>query len=57
MKQMKSKTKHDLSKGSTLLNKYHQKRSKNACLAVEKISKQSYSLQQMRDQALSVKIK
>lgn len=55
MKQMKSKTKHDLSKGSTLLNEYHKEKSKAACLAVEEMSKQTYTSEQMREQAMWLK--
>lgn len=45
----------DLSMGSTLLNDYHKLKSKVACLAVEEMSKQTYTAEQMREQAYMVK--
>ena len=52
---MNKKLKHNLSKGSTLLNNYHKQKSKVACLAVNEMSKQTYTVEQMREQAILLK--
>ena len=45
----------ELSVGKSTLNDYHQKRNKVALEGAEQMSKQPYSLEQMREQAMSVK--
>jgi hypothetical protein len=45
---------NELSKGSILLNDYHQEESRKACLSVEEMQKESYTLDEMREQARKI---